>query len=425
MKLNKKIIFLIGILFVIFTSQINASCYDKICNKYVGGGASIVVALVGSVVYYIFYIPYHMQTPTTGSYLSNALKNAYGDPLTNAKAYDEVPTIASHNSFTFPDETIQTLSPKSALFQNQILNVTQQLEFGVRTFLIDIYTDREDPNAPIEFSHAAGGRTLSFTRDWIPFLEEIRDFLIENPNEIVTLHLESYVGNYSKIMRDMRNTTLSNYAYIVPRGSTNWDTRDRMIRNNRRLLIFSDAQGDFGSGIMNTRDHILENHYDEEECVYRDFARLKFPLSCNLSTSGINAYRCIKGEMASTPVGRNNNRGAILFLLNHYHIPNYHLLKRIFPTTFSNVIKNYFRTLNSYDVIRNRIRSCYCNFTIPNNTLLSTPSGFVNSTSQNIVELGTYPHTIALDFIGEEETDEGIRGIIRDMLLNNFTIPSC
>ena len=62
---------------------------------------------------------------------------------------------------------------------------------------------------------------------------------------------------------------------------------------------------------------------------------------------------------------------------------------------------------------------------IPKEALLSISNGFVESQTKEMLELKNYPGAIAFDFIGEVESDESVRGIIRDMLLDNLTIPAC
>lgn len=52
-------------------------------------------------------------------------------PLTRKK-YDETPSLASHNSHTFPSKESSGLQTR--YLQNQVLNFTEQLELGVRTF---------------------------------------------------------------------------------------------------------------------------------------------------------------------------------------------------------------------------------------------------------------------------------------------------
>ena len=324
-KSDRKLAIVIAGLFILLAnSQIKAHWINK---KVVLLSAS--TSALMSVVWMILK-PYKSSVPVYNKNLLTGLENFYNDPEVNAKKYDEVPTVASHNSFSYPDKNIEFLSLQTAILQNQILNIKEQLDFGVRTFFIDVYTDKKDPHAPIKFSHGSGGHTRAFTRRWEFFLEDINHFLSSTPNEIITLHLESYVENYDKIMRDLCAARLDTYLYFAAKSSTDWDTREQMIKNNQRLLVFSDANKDCGPGIMNTRDYVIENHYKGYECVYRDFKRLKIPEQCVNSNRDI--YQCTKDSMITHPVGSNNNQGAIIFVMNHFYTKsNFDLIKHRFP----------------------------------------------------------------------------------------------
>lgn len=132
--------------------------------------------------------------------------------------------------------------------------------------------------------------------------------------------------------------------------------------------------------------------------------------------------------MAKNPIGNNSNRGVFIFLMNHFQTPDYHLLKRIFPKKHLDVIRNVFISLNSYETIKNKIDDCYCTFVVPEDSWLLDRNGNPNekASSTNKIKLGIIPSVIALDFIGvEEENDEGVRGIIRDLLQGNLTIQEC
>ena len=263
MKPNENSIFIITavLVFTVFICSPLSFCKGCECykNKVVLLGLSgLAIISIGGVVYNAFLHPFTADSDENKEKLSHEVKALYHLSEIQEKKYNEVPTIASHNSFTYPDNELGWfLQP--AFHQNQILNTIQQLDLGVRTFLIDVETNK-DSDASITFSHAG----VSFKKEWSVFLKEIRDFLFNNPNEIITLHLESSVENYSKIMRDITTAKLNDYIYTVADNSMDWDTVGQMIKNNKRLLIFSDANDDCGPGIMNARYYVLENHYERE-----------------------------------------------------------------------------------------------------------------------------------------------------------------
>ncbi len=70
------------------------------------------------------------------------------------------------------------------------------------------------------------------------FLNTIKTFLDNNPNEIVTIILECYTSA-NAIENEMNRSGLSGYLYTHP-ALTSWPTLQTMINNNKRLVIFSD-----------------------------------------------------------------------------------------------------------------------------------------------------------------------------------------
>jgi hypothetical protein len=66
---------------------------------------------------------------------------------------------------------------------------------------------------------------------------DIKTFLDNNPNEIVTIILECYV-TANDIEDEINQSGLSNYLYT---HNTTWPTLQNMIDNDNRLVIFSDV----------------------------------------------------------------------------------------------------------------------------------------------------------------------------------------
>ena len=383
---------------------------------------------------YSFFESAHIDLPVylydnNSTSTTKALKTLYSNPDQNLE-YNEYFTLGSHNSFSYPDDNLEK-SIQSILAQNQIMNFTQQLEFGVRAFFVDIYWRK--PEDTIKFSHGYKGMTLAFTKDWTDFLTEINTFLTSNQNEIITIHLESYVKNHSRIMEDIVKTGLTNYLYVVDENVEHWDTIDKMINDNKRLLIFSDANEDYGPGIMNTRYYVLENNYKGKGCIYRDFGRLKPPENCaSPENLDIGLYDCTRENMRLVPLGETNNRGAIIFVMNAFQIERaLHHLKRLWKREpiFNSEIIDYFEFLNSRQTLINRIKDCYCNFTIPKGSLLQLQDNsqeFVESASQKTMKLGVLPSIIALDFVGVgEKAGDSARELVLELLTGQFSALIC
>lgn len=257
-------------------------------------------------------------------------------------------------------------------------------------------------------------------------MSDIKKFLVNNENEIITLVLESSIGNHDKIMRDIYKAGFKDDDIYVPKDeSVDWDTRQQMINDNRRLLIFSDNNADVGPKIMSTY-RILENHYDAEECLHRGFKRLKLPPGCKSPNSSSETYKCLKKTIETNHGYHgcdNNHGGTIIFLMNHFPIDR---ASKLFEAVFDSrvvedksnhdLILDYYGRYNSYENIKNRIKICYCSFEVGN---LEEPSS-----KRTMLQLKAYPSVIAMDFLGIGG-QEGPLKIVREIALGDFTVPKC
>jgi hypothetical protein len=90
-------------------------------------------------------------------------------------------------------------------------------------------------------------------------LNDIKTFLDNNPNEVVTIILECYV-TANDIEDEINQSGLSNYLY---RHTTAWPTLQNMIDNDNRLVILSDVND--ASSSQNwyhyVWDYAVETHY--------------------------------------------------------------------------------------------------------------------------------------------------------------------
>ena len=66
---------------------------------------------------------------------------------------------------------------------------------------------------------------------------DIKTFLDNNPNEVVTIILECYV-TANNIEDEINQAGLSNYLY-THNSNAGWPTLQNMINNNNRLVYFS------------------------------------------------------------------------------------------------------------------------------------------------------------------------------------------
>lgn len=140
------------------------------------------------------------------------------------KRYDEIAYLTTHNAFNSAAEGFSVLP-------NQTQSVSAQLNAGVRGLMLDVYDDNGTSMVYHVYAFI-GSKPLS------NFLNTIKTFLDNNPNEVVTIILECYTSA-NAIENDMNQSGLSGYLYTHP-ALTSWPTLQTMINNNKRLVIFSD-----------------------------------------------------------------------------------------------------------------------------------------------------------------------------------------
>ena len=196
-----------------------------------------------------------------------------GSPILCLKKYNDIAYLTTHNAFNSDQDGF--------LFPNQTYNIASQLNAGVRGLMIDVYNHFGTPTAY---------HTI-FALGTIPFanlLLDIKSFLDNNPNEIITIILECYV-TANDIENEINQAGLINYLY-THNHNIGWPTLQNMINNNNRLVIFSDVD--------DANSSQLWYHYIWDYAVETHF-----------SVSTINNFTC------------NFNRGDSindLFILNHF-----------------------------------------------------------------------------------------------------------
>ena len=161
-----------------------------------------------------------------------------------SKQYNEVAYLTTHNAFNSDQDGL--------LFPNQSYNIASQLNDGVRGLMIDVYDFFGTPTA-YHSVFALGTIPLS------DIFNDIKTFLDNNSNEIVTIILECYV-TADDIEDEINQSGLSNYLYT---HNSAWPTLQNMIDNDNRLVIFSDVDDATGSQdwYHYVWDYAVETHY--------------------------------------------------------------------------------------------------------------------------------------------------------------------
>lgn len=163
-----------------------------------------------------------------------------------SKRYHEVAYLTTHNAFNAEQEGF--------LLPNQNVGVTQQLNDGVRGFMIDVY----DLGGVPTVYH---GQSFLGTASLLSVLMEIRDFMDNHPAEVVTIILECYVSS-TVIESELIDAGLYTYLYSKP-ASGPWSTLEEMINSNKRLVIFTDVDDALPGQewYHYAWDHCVETHY--------------------------------------------------------------------------------------------------------------------------------------------------------------------
>ena len=190
---------------------------------------------------FLYFITFNFYAQCNGS---NDLCN---------KRYNEVAYLTTHNAFNSKQDRY--------LFPNQKSNISEQLNNGVRALMIDVYDD----NGSTVVYHAykfLGSQPLSV------YLNDIKDFLDNNPNEILTIILETYTSS-NAIENEINKVGLLKYLHTQDVNSI-WPKLQTMIDSNKRLVILSDKNdaNEKQSWYHYMCNFAVENKYGEINCEF-------------------------------------------------------------------------------------------------------------------------------------------------------------
>jgi hypothetical protein len=236
------------------------------------------------------------------------------------KRYNEVAYLTTHNAFNSKQD--------GYLFPNHKSNISEQLNNGVRGLMIDVYDD----NGTTVVYHAykfLGSKPLSI------YFNDIKYFLDNNPNEIITIILESYTSS-NAIENEIIKGGLLKYLHTQEINSL-WPKLQTMIDSNKRLVIFSDkndANKD-QSWYHYIWNFAIENKYGEINCEFN-------------RGSPTNSLFIFNHFITSLTGNKNNakNVNSFNYLMNH--IFNCKNLKNKFPNF---ITVDFYEIGESIDVV--------------------------------------------------------------------------
>jgi len=140
------------------------------------------------------------------------------NPIDCNKYYDEVTFLTTHNAFNYPGPY---------LIPNQSYAIGRQLEEGVRGLMIDVY---DGPGEALVYhgTPIAGQQKIS------EVLLPVKNFLDNNPNEIISIIFENSVSN-EQLEAGIIAAGLDKYAYI---HDGTWPLLKDMVTQGTRLVMF-------------------------------------------------------------------------------------------------------------------------------------------------------------------------------------------
>lgn len=163
-----------------------------------------------------------------------------------SKKYNEITTVMTHNAFNNEADDFS--------LPNQTHGIAQQLNDGVRGLMIDVY----DIDGVISVYHSF---EILGTEPLSEDLGEIKDFLDNNPNEVISIIFESHVTALD-IENELANAGLTNYLYHQTLGEE-WPTLQEMINADQRLVIFSESNDGsaFQTWYHYAWDYVFDTNY--------------------------------------------------------------------------------------------------------------------------------------------------------------------
>lgn len=145
------------------------------------------------------------------------------------RRFDEVSFAATHNSMADTDHRIFAAC--------QTHDIAQQLEDGVRGFMIDLYPKSSDPEVVL----TCHGLCFNSNYPFVDVLEVMTGFLRGHRDAILTIVLENNVPA-DRIAASVEEAGASRYVMTHRKGDP-WPTLREMITANTRLVILTDDEG--------------------------------------------------------------------------------------------------------------------------------------------------------------------------------------
>ena len=178
----------------------------------------------------------------TGTWLDSALRAQYD--LGSDLAFKNAPLLGTHNSFNSTEELGSEVTTEQV---NQTHDLTDQLDYDVRSLELDLHRDPKGGETPV-VCHTLPKEGCTVTKPLDPFLDEIATWLRapDNSDQVVVLYLEDDLDDLD--LHDAASATirdeLGKLVYRPERGGGCEEvpgelTRDDVLAAGAQVVIVS------------------------------------------------------------------------------------------------------------------------------------------------------------------------------------------
>lgn len=170
-----------------------------------------------------------------------SVDSTFAEIYENSLLYSDSCWLTAHNAFTYDWK----------IYSQQDMNLIESFEYGVRSFMLDLHHFDKINNAALchQSCTLSYGQKLGEPEKAETWFKNLYDILNSNTNDIVTLHLETYIPSES-VYKILTATNLSSYLLKSKNPNDPSLTLGQMREKDERLVVFSD----YGAGHADKRN---------------------------------------------------------------------------------------------------------------------------------------------------------------------------
>jgi len=181
-------------------------------------------------------------------------------------------------------------------FSNQNRDIAQQLNDGIRGFMLDTYWHKplfQSARAAMCHKNCTAGGYV----DLVPELAKIRNFLASHPNEVILLFIEQHSLTPAQFSTAMSSAGLLAEVYTHPSPTSPWPTLGKLITDRHRVIVFYESDSTVAS-------HPGWYHDMMSEVVQNPYSyRTSGQFACNKDRGNPNAQLYLVNHFLSDPAG--------------------------------------------------------------------------------------------------------------------------